>query len=970
MPTPSSPHLDPEAKAEALRAFIATHAQPVDPSTDDYECPPFAADIKEGKTESNYAVHQYHTKVPPRGIVPYILHYTKPGDLILDPFCGSGMTAVAARMCCDPPIDILEQFPDLRHKAGSRNIVLNDLSPAACHIAHNYTESVDPTALQRAFDRVMASVQADLHWLYSTEHYEPAVGLYDPMQADVASRLVNPPDNAPTALLTQITPTWQRISKADLESRLGYPVTELPRGTDWPHVDASAIQHWIVIPAQAQYTIWSDVYQCQGLVTFEEPTGKVSRRGANAGKPIMRKTRVARGCGAEIVLWHSAVDSTTGEVSDIISCPHCDQKWKKTSIRRCGLVPVVSNYSYVGLKTTKTGVQIANHRSERPISAKERKHIADISAADIPYWHPNQSIDPKGPQYRRNALQARSIKTVRDFYSKRNLRALAALWAGAEECAEGSIRSRLQFAVTAICYAMSRMYVYRSSRKGGVMNASLYFPSLIQEMNVETAFRSKWRQILEAATFDRGVTTHSVVVCGSAERIDVPDNVVDYIFTDPPFGSNIYYSEASVIWECWLDRFTDRKAEAVVHRKNDGGFKRIDDYQQTMSRAFAEMYRVLKPGRWATVEFNNSDGAVFEAVKRAIREAGFDIVNMLLLDKEQKTFKQSKGASGEEDVVDKDVLFNLQKPAIVGTSIKTEDHDLEEQVATAVRQHLQSLPDRIKADPTTYNEEHRTAATINSMLMNSLIPKGVSVERLNLPFIERVCSRYFRKIGQRWYLRGESVGSGNGRSLIEEEVSVRDEITAIDWLRQNLQKGSMLIGELKPLWMRATGLLPARVSEELALENLLSENFWRDPETNRWREPTDEERERMNDDRSIRVLHDAERYIAGSLHRNTTEAERCEWIDVLFKACRQVEDGDTHSVPAIRGFDAGEGYRLIARLFQGVLREKVPADLFARSQKQAGAASNRISQGVRAEDAVRKAEAVKSKGPSLFDEGN
>jgi hypothetical protein len=66
----------------------------------------------------------------------------------------------------------------------------------------------------------------------------------------------------------------------------------------------------------------------------------------------------------------------------------------------------------------------------------------------------------------------------------------------------------------------------------------------------------------------------------------------------------------------------------------------------------------LKPGRWATVEFNNSDGAVFDAIKHAIREAGFEIVNMLLLDKDQKTFKQFKGAEGVEDVVDKDVLFS------------------------------------------------------------------------------------------------------------------------------------------------------------------------------------------------------------------------------------------------------------------------------------------------------------------------
>lgn len=124
-----------------------------------------------------------------------------------------------------------------------------------------------------------------------------------------------------------------------------------------------------------------------------------------------------------------------------------------------------------------------------------------------------------------------------------------------------------------------------------------------------------------------------------------------------------------------------------------------------------------------------------------------------------------------------------------------------------------TLPDRIRVDPQKYTEDHRTTATINSMLMNTLIPKGVNVDRLTLQFIERVCSRYFRKVGQRWYLRGEAVGGeGGSGGLIEEEVAIKDEISAIKWIRQRLQSGPTLIGELKPLWMRATGLLPAEVT--------------------------------------------------------------------------------------------------------------------------------------------------------------
>ncbi len=61
-----------------------------------YEREPFAADVSEGKNDPIYNAHSCHTKVPHKAIMRYILHYTDPGDIVFDGFCGSGMTGVAA----------------------------------------------------------------------------------------------------------------------------------------------------------------------------------------------------------------------------------------------------------------------------------------------------------------------------------------------------------------------------------------------------------------------------------------------------------------------------------------------------------------------------------------------------------------------------------------------------------------------------------------------------------------------------------------------------------------------------------------------------------------------------------------------------------------------------------------------------------------------------------------------------------
>src|SRR5271157_6020933 len=220
----NAPYLDPQRQAEALDAFLSQHVRPYDPA-DDYNRPPFAADIKEGKNDPIYHAHLYHTKVPPRSIVPYILHYTQPGDLILDLFCGSGMTGVAAQMCADPPADLLEQFPDLKDRLGPRASLLNDLSPAACHIAYNYNTPVNVEAFRREFHRIKETVKADFDWLYGTEHYEPAVGAYALRNPEVENRLTNPPRGKfRHNLLEESERTWELLTRAEVEERLGYPV--------------------------------------------------------------------------------------------------------------------------------------------------------------------------------------------------------------------------------------------------------------------------------------------------------------------------------------------------------------------------------------------------------------------------------------------------------------------------------------------------------------------------------------------------------------------------------------------------------------------------------------------------------------------------------------------------------------------------------------------------------------------------
>ena len=159
-----------------IEDFIRCYGKPYDSKTDKYRREPFAADVSEGKNAPIYNAHSYHTKVPHKAIMRYILHYTEPGDIVFDGFSGTGMTGVAAQLCGDKievsslgyQIDsdgrIIEtslgQNTRIISSLGARRAVLNDLSPAATFIAANYAVPVDAKAFAREMKRTALTTRS------------------------------------------------------------------------------------------------------------------------------------------------------------------------------------------------------------------------------------------------------------------------------------------------------------------------------------------------------------------------------------------------------------------------------------------------------------------------------------------------------------------------------------------------------------------------------------------------------------------------------------------------------------------------------------------------------------------------------------------------------------------------------------------------------------------------------------------
>ncbi|MBF0155317.1 MAG: DNA methylase, partial [Magnetococcales bacterium] len=165
-----------------LEEFVRHYGRPYDPDQP-YHRTPFAVDVSEGKTDALYKAHSYHTKVPHLAIIPSILHYTEPGDIVLDGFCGSGMTGVAAQFCGSAPDRYKQDLEAIWKKEGlgkpnwgTRRAILNDLSPAATFIAANYNLPFDVDAFAEAGRKLLDEVEWELGWMYETQHKDGRTG--------------------------------------------------------------------------------------------------------------------------------------------------------------------------------------------------------------------------------------------------------------------------------------------------------------------------------------------------------------------------------------------------------------------------------------------------------------------------------------------------------------------------------------------------------------------------------------------------------------------------------------------------------------------------------------------------------------------------------------------------------------------------------------------------------------------------
>jgi len=485
-----------------------------------------------------YLMHKYWARKPHNIVRAYIEHFTEPGDLVLDPFSGSGVTLVEALL------------------SGRRAIAV-DINPAASLISEATVLPFDIDQVQDVFADLKRAVRPEIDRLFTTRC----------------------PDCSHRSAITHVV--WENCApcpKCEVELRLG-SVEKVKRK-----------------------------YVCPNC---KEDTYIPSK--------LIRDERM-------VEVW--------------LTCPRC------------------------GDGTVKRKAPDAADLALLEACARDARRLP--------------------PEHARMFLSNRTLvyegMSVESFFTPRNRHSLCLLADAVRSIRDDQIRRLFQLVFTGSVAQSSRLIPYRNRLTTGGPAwtiSGFWVPNLHLEINAWNCFAARFQKVVRgksllhskmaanpyhpASAFeDLEGQANAWIITHTATELShlIPDNSVDYIFTDPPYGDSVPYLEYGILWFSWLGLSADYENEIIISDSHERT-KDLSDYHRLLTKALSECHRVLKPGSWLSLTFHNRRLDVWDAVASAAASAGLQLVNCLY---QVPAVVPAKAQLSRDGSVVGDIVLNFKKP--------------------------------------------------------------------------------------------------------------------------------------------------------------------------------------------------------------------------------------------------------------------------------------------------------------------
>jgi DNA modification methylase len=538
-------------------------------------------------------------------------------------------------------------------------------------------------------------------------------------------------------------------------------------------------------------------------------------------------------CDAEYVFWNVAYQRSSSEFLKKYKCPNCDAVIDKRASRliyESRADPVARTVrKFLKYVPVLIRYRTLTERGWKAVDKADLQLLRRIEGAGTVDWFPRETMMESEQPWNRWGDKWRAgtsaFQYVHEFYEARTLKALARFMSIAN-ANPGTLMGRWVFtAAHQYTNRMCRLHVSNFVKGGGglvdkPLGGTLYLPSLSIETNAirRLKLRSRVQKVL---SLRRG--TCFISTASATNLHGVNDNSVDYIFTDPPFGENLAYSELNFGWESWLGVKTNNMLEAIVSKHSRKG---LHDYEQLMTSALREAYRVLKPGGWVTIVFHNSKNTVWNAIQQGISASGFVIADVRLLSKG----KGSSNAVNMAGAMDKDLAISAYKPSESITRIGRQTHESSQSVWRFVTDLLAHLPVFNTKASVGYTVEARTGRLLYDRMLAFYVQRGVLVPISASEFLAGLDERYSKRDGM-YFLQGQMSEYDRQRTTVGElrqlTLFVSDEASATRWIRQQLQAKPQSFQDLQPQFMQQLQSQSWEKHEKtIELKEILELNFF------------------------------------------------------------------------------------------------------------------------------------------------
>jgi DNA modification methylase len=428
-----------------------------------------------------------------------------------------------------------------------------------------------------------------------------------------------------------------------------------------------------------------------------------------------------------------AVNLDKNEIKSEFPCPHCGTTCSKKNMEKVWETSYDSLLNKTVSMNKKVPVRInytcLNKRGERDVTASDKELLSLIEEKNINKLHTSMLIDGYNTA---QPIKSNGITHTHQFYTKRNFIYLSRI----AELAKGNLF--LQTWLTSVLQNGSEMYKFRLDRKGGIVNGTLFVPSLNIEQNIHNLLKAKIRDFSAIGYPTRG--NDCVGVNSATSLAKLGTDSIDYIFTDPPFGANIMYSELSSIWEGWIKVKTNNETEAII---NTTQHKSLFDYQALMNASLKEFYRVLKPGKWLTMEFSNTSASVWNSIQNALQGVGFIVANVAALDKKQGSFKSVTTTTA----VKQDLVITCYKPSNELTFKFEESIDKGKIAMDFIEEFLRRLHVIIEKEESTTAVVERNPKILYDRMISYYVQHGYAIRWMLKKFQKELHDRFIERDG-------------------------------------------------------------------------------------------------------------------------------------------------------------------------------------------------------------------------------